>query len=224
MVNFEPATNACLEISILQSATEPCRPKISVSVPYLCSCEHHLPWNCHGISGPACAAPTLRASVSAVQHMSAARDILVTSPPVSGWLETGEVTIARLSIGGSLLSRDGPIRGLVTFGQTFVVCSQSCGRERRPVQRTALRRASAPGRKPGGAGRAQTALALVLGRPGHRRRRSIDAARSRRPIIPRRQFPAFVGLHSPPSPTLAATNKCLAQSNKSRTKGEAANK
>jgi hypothetical protein len=31
-----------------------------------------------------------------------------------------EVTIARLSIGGSLISRSGPIRGLVTFGQTFV--------------------------------------------------------------------------------------------------------
>jgi hypothetical protein len=35
------------------------------------------------------------------------------------------VTIARLSIGGSLLSRDGPIRGLVTFGQTFVLRSHS---------------------------------------------------------------------------------------------------
>ena len=57
--------------------------------------------------------------------MSAARDILVTSPPVSGWLETREVTIARLSIGGSLLRRDGPIRGLVTFGQTFVLRSHS---------------------------------------------------------------------------------------------------
>ena len=37
------------------------------------------------------------------------------------------------------------------------------------------------GCKPRGAGRAQTALALVLGRPGIRRQRSVERARSRRP-------------------------------------------